>query len=182
METKLHIDLAQQTIHVEGTEEFVREIYKDFKDRMVKPLPIEAKKIINEQPPQKVTPTPQATKVKQTKKDTLVIISDLNLAGNDDKPSLKDFYSRYDVQSYWDKNLIFIYYLQNIAHIAPINTNHIYTCYRDVATKMPTAFKQSLRDTASNKGWIDASNWENIIVTTVGINYIEFDMAKTKAG
>lgn len=178
MDTKLRIDLSQRTLEVEGSEAFVREIYSDFKDRISAISQVTPKKTNEKQAAKAEAPTPSKGKHRQLKKEALSIVKDLNLAGQGDKPSLKDFFSNYKARSQWEKNVIFVYYLQNIAKVTPITTNHIYTCYRNVGTKIPGAFKQSLWDTASDKGWIDTSSLENIKLTTQGINYIEHDMAK----
>ncbi len=178
MEAKLHIDLEQGTIEVEGGEEFVREIYRDFKDRISKSAPSVAKKTNGGQEAKKEVPPTHKPKAKQPKKEPLTIVKELDLAAKGDKPSLKDFYSGYNVRSNWERNLIFLYYLETIPKIASITTDHIFTCYRHVSAKIPKAFKQSLFDTASEKGWIDTSSLDDIKLTTQGMNYMEHDITK----
>ena len=178
MDTKLRIDLSQRTLEVEGSEVFVREIYSDFKDRISAISQVTPKKTNEKQEAKTEAPTPPKGKRRQLKKETLSIVKDLNLAGQGDKPSLKDFYSNYTPSNNLERNLIFVYYLQNIAKVTAIITNHVFTCYRHVGVKIPGAFKQSLWDTASQKGWIDTSSLEDIKLATQGINYIEHDIAK----
>lgn len=178
MEAKLHIDLAQGTLEVEGSETLVRDIYNDYKDRMSKITPVIPKKTNGEQKAKPEAPAPQKTKPRQSKKETLSIVKELNLAEQGDKPSLKDFFSKYNLSNNFERNLIFVYYLQNINKEPAITADHIFSCYRYVGARIPGAFKQSLWDTASQRGWIDTSSLDSIKLTTQGINYIEKDMAK----
>lgn len=178
MDTKLRIDLSQGIIEVEGSEAFVRELYNDYKERISKPTPVTPKKT-DEKPEAKVEEqAPRRGKPRQPKKETLSIVKELNLAGQGDKPSLKDFFSKYNVVSNLERNLIFVYYLQNVAQEKPITSNHIFTCYRNTNVKIPGAFIQILRDTASKKGWIDTSSLDDIGLTTQGINHVEYEMTK----
>lgn len=107
------------------------------------------------------------------------LIKDLDLSGGDDKPSLREFYGRYSPKSNQERNLIFCYYLHQIINHTPINVNHVFTCYRNiVGIKAPGNIRQSLKDTAHRRGWIDTSSLENITVPVTGINYLEHDIAK----
>ena len=178
METKLRIDLSQRTLEVEGSEAFVREIYSDFKDRISAISQVTPKKTNGKQEAKAEAPTPPKGKHRQLKKEALSIVKDLDLAEQGYKPSLKDFFSKYTPRNNFERNLIFVYYLQNIANESAITTDHIFTCYRHVSVKLPRAFKQSLWDTASQKGWIDTSSLEDIKVTTHGMNYIEHEITK----
>lgn len=178
MDAKLRIDLSQRTLEVEGSEAFVREIYSDFKERISAISQVTPKKTNEKKEAKAEEPTPPKGKHRPLKREALSIVKELNLAEQGDKPSLKDFYSEYTPSNNFERNLIFVYYLQNIAKLTAITTNHIFTCYRHVGVKIPGAFKQSLWDTASQKGWIDTGSLEDIKLTTQGINYIEHDMAK----
>ena len=180
MDAKLRIDLSQKILEMEGSEEFVREIYNDFRDKISTISQATPKKVNEKLETKAEVPATSKGKQRQPKKETLSIVKDLNLAEQGDKLSLKDFFSKYTPSNNFERNLIFVYYLQNIAKETAITTDHMFTCYRHVGVKIPRAFKQSLRDTASQKGWIDTSSSEDIKVTTHGINYIEHDI--TKAG
>jgi len=92
------------------------------------------------------------------------------------KESLKDFHGRYKVSTSMQNNLVFAYYLQEILN-EQITENHIYSCYKYLGIKIPS-FPSTLNDTKRIKGWIDTSNYDNIKVTRVGINFLEHEMAK----
>lgn len=183
-QTKLRIDLSQGIIEAEGSEEFVQNIYLDFKDQ-IQQTPINdvgksrEKKNITPKPPKKDTKKQRKT---GTKKETHKIVKDLDLSGKGNKPNLKDFYGQFSPKSNFEKNLIFCYYLQNKINHSPITMDDVFTCYRHIAEiKAPGALKQSLYDTASIRGWIDTSSLENIVVPIAGINYLEHDLAKSNS-
>ena len=95
------------------------------------------------------------------------------------KESLKDFYSKYDSKTNFERNLVFIYYFQEVIKLNGITMNHIYSCYRHLTLKIPV-FPQTLIDTKKNKGWIETSDTDNLKVTREGLNYIEHEFAKRK--
>jgi hypothetical protein len=91
--------------------------------------------------------------------------------------SLKEYYNEFLAKTNYDRNLIFLYYLQEILKINDITIDHIYSCYREVGLKIPS-FPQTLIDTTANKGWITTANTSDLKVTRAGINYIQHDMPK----
>jgi hypothetical protein len=106
---------------------------------------------------------------------SLSLVTSLNL--NDKNVSLKDFYAKYIAKNNFENNLVIIYYLEKIKNLPGITLNHVYTCYKHLQIKVPQLV-QSLRDTKNRKGWIDSSNSNDLKVTTIGENYIEFDINK----
>lgn len=85
---------------------------------------------------------------------------------------------KYDHKSNYERNLIFVYYLQYILQEDKITLDHLFTCYRNVGQKIPKALEQSMRDTSKDKGWVDIDELENIKVPVAGMNHIEHDLAK----
>lgn len=188
-ENKLKIDLSQGVVEVEGSEQLVREIYNDFKERLSKPrVPIKDEKP-NEPPLLKKEPVVKAKKASNAGKakpkgsasKSGTLLKDLDLTGSGGKESLRDFYGKYEVSSNLERNLVFVYYLQHIKEIENININHVFTCYRNITDlKAPGNLKQSLADAAYKKGWIDTSSMESITVPVSGINHLEHDLPKKK--
>jgi hypothetical protein len=103
------------------------------------------------------------------KREKYTIISELNLYP-ENGPELNEFFTKYKTKSSREINLIFIYYLKKIINVENVNANHIYTCYKHVNVSHPL-IKQSLIDTKYSKGWIDTSDMNNIVLTTIGENY-----------
>jgi hypothetical protein len=182
--TKIRVDIHQGIIEAEGSEEFVRSIYEDFKER------VEAEGSLISQSQQMRTLKKPATKrpkaASEPKKKKAgtgsgapSIVKDLDLSGSNKAMRLRDFYSRFSPLTNFERNLIFVYYLSHELEMTGITVDHIFTCYRDIpGVRTPNALQQSLWDTSSRRGWLDTSSTENIKVTMPGINYLEHDMPK----
>lgn len=91
--------------------------------------------------------------------------------------SLKDYFNEFVSKTNYDRNLIFVYYLQEILSVSNISTDHIYSCYRNLGLKIPS-FPQTLIDTNVHKGWITTSDTNDIKITRTGMNYILHEMQK----
>lgn len=186
MTTKLKIDLSAGLLEVEGTEEFVKGIYDDFKERLNSSPPAASshasKPAAASASTKKAKPKKSVTSAGNSAKAKKVpgFAKDLDLSGGTDGPSLKEFYGRYDHKTNYERNLIFTYYLKQVISIDKVNLDHIFTCYRNVEHKIPKALEQSMRDTAKDKGWVDIDNLEDIDVPIAGINHLEHDMAKAE--
>jgi hypothetical protein len=180
-DTRIKIDFSQGFIEAEGNEAFVKTIYADFKEKF-QAAHGEIEKHTKAPKKARKPKDPSDSKPKKVKSsvsgDAPKIVTDLDLSGGKDKPSLRTFYAQYAPNTNYEKNLIFCYYLKNILEIPKASINHVFTCYRDIKTKAPTALAQSLRDTAKDKGWINASFLEDIQVPIAGTNFLEHDLQK----
>jgi hypothetical protein len=184
--SKLHIDLSQGILDVEGADDFVLTIYNDFKDRLnfgarQAPPPTASAHSNNET---ETTKSPLhangASKGRKKPRESQSIVKDLDLSKGK-HGRLKDFYGKYETKTNFERNLVFVYFLQHELGISGITDNHIFTCYRDVGAKLPTALRQSLFDTSNRNGWLDTSDMSNIVVATPGMNHIEHDLPKKVA-
>lgn len=190
MNTKLKIDLSSGVLEVEGSEDFVKHIYDDFKDNITthKPAmtspPAATQTLDNPPQPKKAKAKSPSTAnnsgAKAKSKKAPELLKNLDLSGDGDKPSLKDFYARYDHRSNYERNLIFTYYLKEELDTEKVTLDHIFTCYRSVGQKLPKALEQGMRDTAKDKAWVDIDNLDDIKVPVAGMNHIEHDLAKSK--
>jgi hypothetical protein len=131
----------------------------------------------NEQKKQSTKNNSTSTKkVKSSASKGPIYLTDFDFNPSGQK-SLKDYYSEFEPKTNYDKNLIFVYYLQEILSETNISTDHIYSCYRNLGLKIPS-FPQTLIDTNINKGWISTSNTSDIKVTRNGMNHIIHEMQK----
>ena len=186
MTTKIKIDLLQGFIEAEGSEEFVRQIYGDFKESLEskasKGKQGQSGKKEQQHGSDKNPPPPTNEKGKKAKKarsKTCQIVQDLDLSGGGQTPSLRDFYAQFKAKSNFDRNLIFLYYLKNKLSIEAVTIDYIFTCYRNInGLKIPGNLEQSLIDTRARKGWIDTSSLIDIKLNVHGINYLEHDIEK----
>ena len=190
MTTKLHINISQGIIDVEGDPELVRAIYDDFKEQLlaggtVQPPPVEegneagtseengrARGKGKRRPPIK----------KRTSGDDAgpSIIADApKLDKNLDTSGLVAFYERYEATNNPQKILVFLKFMNDELGIENPNTDQFYTCFEKVNARVPKVFSQAFRDASGrNFGFIDYNSPTDIKITTVGSNYFKFDLKK----
>jgi len=189
-ETKLRIDLSQGIVEVEGDTQFVRSVYADLKEHLLsfelskrKPMAggSSGSKQARAKSPKSGEEKPGRKKRPGGGRASGFLVKDLDLSGAGKAERLKDFYESYKAQSNFERNLIFVYYLQHKLNLPEISIAHVFTCYREVGAKVPAALQQSLWDTTNRRGWIDTSAATDIKVTVAGMNYIEHDMQKVSA-
>ena len=187
--TKLHINLKQGILEVEGSEEFVAKLYQDFRDNLstdLGALSIGADESSSDLKPKTTMKKTVKKKSKVAKKKSKsgssepVLVKELDLTGGSSKEGLRDYCAKYVIKTNMERNLIFTYYLENILGIKSFGVNHIFTCYRNIpGTKIPGNLKQSIYDTSA-KGWIAVESIDDdISVPVLGINHIEHDLPKS---
>lgn len=180
-DTKIKIDLSQGLIEAEGSEDFVKLIYSDFKDKLQEMDKGKQKKVDGKKKEEEkgIKRPSKSKKVKPSiSGQPLQLVKDLDLSGINGKLSLRKFCGQYSLKSSQEKNLTFCYYLQEVINHTPITVNKVFTCYRNLGIKTPKALHQSLWDTSHRKGWLDTTSLEDIKVPIAGVNYIEHDMKK----
>ncbi|MNM91712.1 hypothetical protein D3C81_1040180 [compost metagenome] len=88
------------------------------------------------------------------------------------KESLKEFFGNYAPKNDYERNLLFVYYLQNILEIKEITFDHIYSCYDILGLRISENLPQTIRNTASSSGWIETK--QSILFLTIkGSNQIK---------
>ena len=186
--TRIRIDMVQGIIEAEGSEEFVRSVYDEFKVRLSEhesnPAKGGARKARAPRRAARTTKGAQENKVaakapRKGRSKLPQIVSDLDLSGSGKMQSLRDFFAQYRTSSNFEKNLIFIYYLKNVRKLSDVGVDHVFTCYRNIPSqKVPGNLEQSLVDTRARKGWIDTKSLDDITLTVHGINHLEHDLPK----
>lgn len=115
------------------------------------------------------TKTKRASKVKQFQ-----LIKDLDLSTTASRKGLKDFVNEVKPTSNINITTTIIYYMQQIyEYTGDINGDIIFTCWRELGTKIPNDLAGNLRDICSSKyGYANVESG-NYSITTRGINLIE---------
>jgi hypothetical protein len=204
MTTKLKIDLSHGILEVEGSETFVRAIYKDFKTQFVQGEPAEeetetttrrrrSRKPRPKAGPQRAEPVLPAApaaepaaavepvtaiKVPTPVTPPYTRIKDLDLSATTEHPSLGEFMDSKLPITNEERNLVFMYYLQYLLNVETITMDHVYTCYREVRIRAPLNLEHSLRTTANQKNWITASDADQFAVMPEGKLYVEKQLPK----
>ena len=193
MQSKLHIDLSQGVIDIEGDTELVREIYRDLKDHLLSGAPPKRARAPTggvgekDEPSAEVKPKAKRRTVSRKKADgesngSGVSADSPKLDRDMDTSGLLAFYGQYDPKNHPEKILTFLQFLGDELEIEAPNTDQVYTCYVKANERVPKAFKQAFRDTSGKSfGYIEFKSPTDIRVTTAGTNHFKFDLKKKAA-
>ena len=198
MTTKLKIDLSQGLLEVEGSESFVRTIYSDFKTHFAgidqetddtkktrrsrttkataKPKTAPPAKKSTRQTKMTATPekTPASKPQTPSPAPTYTYIEGLDLGAANDHPSLAEFMDAKFPITNEERNIVFLYFLQDTLKLDAVTPDHIYTCYRAVKFRAPL----NIENTLNRREWIEIGKNGNLTLTTAGKNYVEKQLPK----
>lgn len=193
MTTKLHINMSQGIIDIEGDPDLVREIYFDFKEQLLSGVktapsatPVHAQDDVAADEP---TGKSKAKRRTATKKKAIgeesansVSVNQPRLDKSLDTSKLMSFFNQFEPKNNQEKILIFLKFLNDELKIESPNTDQVYTCFEKANERVPKAFGQAFIDTAGRKfGYIDYNSPSNIKITTVGSNHFRLDLKKKTA-
>ncbi|TIT19580.1 MAG: hypothetical protein E5W70_24775 [Mesorhizobium sp.] len=194
MTTKLHINISQGVIDIEGDPDLVREIYTDFKGQLLNgvkfasptpaPAPAEspAGTADDDTLAKPRTKRQPSSKKKASGGDDAgsgVVANSPKLDKNLDTSTLPAFYGQYELKNNAEKILVFLKFMNDKLGIEGPNTDQFYTCYEKADERVPKVFSQAFRDASGRKfGFIDYNSPTDIRVTTVGNNHFKFDLKK----
>jgi hypothetical protein len=74
------------------------------------------------------------------------------------------------------KNLLAVYWLEQVAEISEVGVGHVLAAYKVQNWREPAQPDTQLRNTASAKHWLDTANMKSITTTPTGRNIVEHDM------
>lgn len=114
-------------------------------------------------------------------KSSLSIVKSLNLSPKG-KKSCKEFVEEKQPKSDQEKCVVSVYHMQHNLELENIDVNHIFTCYKICKWRVPADLDNTLKVIASQKGWLDTSNGNDIKTTTHGENLVEHDLPKVTKG
>ncbi len=191
MHTKLHINISQGIVDVEGDTDLVREIYADFKDKLLNGPEISTQATPHQNPseessdaalPQK-KPKRRTTPRKTTKSESGesgVIADSPKMDKHLDTAGLSAFYDQFEAKNNPEKILVFLKFLVDECEIVAPNTDQVYSCYEAANERVPKVFSQAFRDASGRKfGYIDYNSPTDLVITIVGNNHFKLDMKKT---
>jgi hypothetical protein len=97
------------------------------------------------------------------------------------KPSLRDFAAAKDPANNHEKNVVAVYYLEEVLAIDSIDVGHVLAAYAECVWRSPRDPDNSLSVTASRKGWLETSDRKAIRITHQGRNTVQFDLPRVSA-
>ncbi|BBE32737.1 hypothetical protein [Sphingosinicella microcystinivorans] len=197
MATKLRIDISQGVIDIEGDPDLVREIYTDFKSRLLEALkftppaastPASATHSGNNEEAASSAPKQKVKRRGATKKKTNGDESGSGVAAdapkldkNLDTSGLGAFYSQFAPKNNAEKILIFLKFMADSLNLENPNTDQVYTCFKATGDKIPKAFAQAFYDTSSKFGYIDFRSPTDFPVTIAGDNHFNHKLKRNPA-
>jgi hypothetical protein len=201
MTTKLKIDVSQGILEVEGSESFVKVIYNDFKthfvgidtadeltparrgrkvktaEESVAEVPAEfepgIEPVIQEEMIETPLPKPETPPA-----SVYTLIKDLELGAAEGRLSLVEFMDSKFPLTNEERNIVFLYHLQQNLKLKAITPDHIYTCYKHARIRVPLNLENSLRITTDQHGWIKTTKNGHMQLTPAGKLYIEQQLPK----
>jgi hypothetical protein len=194
MTAKLHIDISQGIIDIEGDPGLVREIYADIKVQLLSGVKF-AQRVAAAAPA--AAPAEDADEATspasrpKTKRRAVakkkaggdegtggVVADSPKLDKNLDTSGLGAFYGQFTPKNNAEKILIFLKFLTESLGIESPNTDQVYTCFKATGDKIPKAFAQAFYDTSSKLGYIDFRSAIDLPITIAGDNHFNHTLKK----
>ncbi len=192
MTAKIHINLSQGILEVEGEPEFVRSIYDDFKVDLAAlrlenstreshananaPALVtyrEAESIVapqtNDEPAQKTSQS--AKKLKGAKKESYSYLKELNTGMPEEPTSLAAYLKMYSPNSGPARNTVILKYLKDQHADTAASMDHMYTCYSNAGLAMPGSLYESIKTAANASkgyGYIDRADQNDLKISYKG--------------
>jgi hypothetical protein len=189
VQSKLHIDLSQGLVEVEGDADLVREIYRDLKDQLLSSAPSPG---AQPRTPEKAPPPDSNGEGKSKSKrrssprkkadgdsGSLGVSADSpKLDKNLDTSKLAAFYGQFDPKNHSDRILIFLKFITDELGVGEPNTDQVFTCYKKTGEKIPQAFAQAFYTASSRHGYVDFRSATDIAITIAGENRFNHELKK----
>ncbi len=74
-----------------------------------------------------------------------------------------------------EKCLVSVYWLERLASVGPVTSDHVYTAFKHVGWEIPADLVNTLQQ-AGTKGWLDSKKRDDLKVVVAGENFIEHRM------
>lgn len=181
--TKLLINIQSGTIEVDGNDEFVREVYNDFKEywkniytetNLRKPSQdnLDSAASNDKEPKKKVNKVRKQTS--SSTRGEAQILKDLDMNGGNGQQSLEAFFQDHSTKSDTEKNVVFTHYLSEIKGINPVTQDHLLTCYHTLEHNLPKSMVSSIKNSnaTSRGGYLMSSNPSDVQLSVSGRNLI----------
>lgn len=124
-------------------------------------------------------PSKETRKAKRKRTKAPTVRKDLDLRPKD-KMSLPEFAEGKAPKNNYDKNVVSVYYLRQIAGTEAVGVDHVFTCYREMGWREPADLANSLQQTASKMGYLDTAIRDDIKLTPAGRNHVDLDLPRKK--
>jgi hypothetical protein len=97
----------------------------------------------------------------------------------DGKQSFRDFAAEKQPSTKEERNIIAVYYLEQVLNLSEIKAGHVLAAYKECNWPEPNDMRHSLRVTSSRRHWLDTSDRTSIHTTAPGRNLVKHDLPRT---
>lgn len=116
---------------------------------------------------------------KSSAKKVFPRVKDINFRP-EGKVSLRDYAAAKVPETFDQKNLVLVRYLEEILELPGITVGHVLAAYDECGWRSPAIPDNSLMVTASQKLWLDTADTKAIKTTHSGRNVVQYDMPIVK--
>lgn len=174
--TKAKLNLKEQSIELEGSEEFVKKYLEEFKSKLN-----EQKQIINNSPKEmqkQKSNIPSFQRANQNKKSVDIKEEPFDLNVKQDKIALKDYMSQKKPENNFEKTAVIGDYIITYISKNEFTEGQIMYAYKILGLPRSTAFHQMFLD-IKKKNWIiegsAPSKWK---LTIAGEDFVKINLPK----
>lgn len=185
--SRIRVNLSSREFEVEGTEEFVRSYgsnIQSFLEELSKKPSEAAGSTTNGTVLEKLSKSVssdgvsviKAKKPGKAAKEIVKLNPNLNLRGDGQIGSFKDFLIEKKPKKGPEFNAVSVYYLQEQMGLSQVTLSDAFTCYKEVGQRPTENFKQAFIDTKNKKGWVEIDENGNLSMTARGSILVEHDL------
>jgi hypothetical protein len=194
MASKIHINLAQGILDIEGDEEFVKSIYESLLDQVVAQfgngkiadqsaaaadVQADDEQDVDAPNPVQKTSRKRASSKRASSEGTLKAAYSPKIVADLDTTGVSQFFAQYIPKTNSDKILIFAKFLESKG-ANNCSADDIYTCFIAAKQRVPMAYKQSLYHARGRtNAFIKFQSIDEISVTHIGSNHFNHDLQRT---
>lgn len=137
----------------------------------------------NASPPKENTPEPNTASTSRRRRSPArkwEPVRDIDFRPAD-KQSFKDLVAEKQPATIDQKNVVALWWLEQIAEIQEIGVGHVLAAYKECDWREPSHPDNALQVTASREHWLDTKNMKAIATTPSGRNVVQHDMPLQKS-
>lgn len=154
--TRLAIGIGGINIEVEGEEEFAREVFDFFKEKLA----------------ERVSATP-LTPAPAAKEEPVAAAEGVG------SPSLRDFHTEKKPQSDMERVTVFAYYKSQFEGIPEVRESDLVSMYDEVRERRPQRIRNALSNARQQKDWFDRGSAAGLYrISGLGKNLVEHDLPR----
>lgn len=185
MITKIHADLINGIIEVEGSEEFVTNSFKEFResfDQIKQKLPAknavyadfdEAE--ISSAPEKSKSKTKSKTKTSSSgSKTNLTVVQEFH-DGKQGKDFLEEI-KKYTIPDSEQKLVVLYIYLMRKVGVTGITFNHVHTAYRLQGKKTPSDLRSVINNAKRRTSYLMYTSLDDLQTNHKGDDFVEIDL------